>query len=295
MIAEKPKLFILAGMPRTATTFLYQRFQEHPAIFCPYRKETNFFSVNYHRGIDWYRELYAEMGDSQTGVDVSPVYFLDEQAIDRILSFESNTPVVLGVRAASEWALSWYTQVLSSHVGAKPSFEEFVTGYNLKIGGGKIWQDFRNGFVSRMISRYRVSIGDNLLLYHFRALRESPLELINSIESFVGVPQHFSEDNFKSEIVNAGTRRNIGFITYLLSREKFVDFVGRAIPRRLVQAARNFHVSLGTRKETVERPSFSDGEIALAKEIFAEDDHWIESQFSGSSISLGISDTFTAE
>jgi len=290
MIAEQPKLFILAGMPRTATTFLYQRFQEHPAIFCPYRKETNFFSVNYHRGIDWYRELYADMVDSQTGVDVSPVYFLDEQAIDRILAFKPGTPVVLGVRAASEWALSWYTQVLSAHVGAKPSFEEFVTGYKLEIGGGEIWQDFRNGFVSRMIGRYRDSIGDNLLLYHFRALRESPLELINSIESFVGVQQYFSDDNLTSEIVNAGTRRNVGFISHLLSREKFVDFVGRAVPRRLTQAARNVYVALGTNRNIPERPTFTDEEVALAKDIFAEDDHWIESLFAESSIQLGNSD-----
>jgi len=30
MTAAKQRLFVLAGMPRTATTFLYQRFQEHP-------------------------------------------------------------------------------------------------------------------------------------------------------------------------------------------------------------------------------------------------------------------------
>ena len=119
MKVVQERFFILAGMPRTATTFLYQRFQEHPAIFCPYRKETNFFSVNYQKGPAWYRGLYSDMADGQISADVSPVYFLDEQAIDRIGAFEPDTPVILGVRPASEWALSWYTQVLSSHVGAE--------------------------------------------------------------------------------------------------------------------------------------------------------------------------------
>jgi len=295
MKAPQRRIFILAGMPRTATTFLYQRFQEHPAIFCPFRKETNFFSVNYHKGADWYRRLYSDMADGQIGADVSPVYFLDELAIDRIRAFEPGTPVILGVRPASEWALSWYTQMLNSHVGAKPGFEEFVTGYTLPISGGEIWQDFRKCFVRRMIDRYRDSFGDNILLYHYRALRECPLELINGIESFLGVPQHFSEDNLTNEIVNAGTRRNIGFITHLLSREKFVDFVGRTAPRRLTQAVRNAYVALGTNKGTAKRPSFSDEEVVLAKEIFAEDDRWTESLFSDSSIQLGCSEILASE
>ncbi|MDH3275217.1 MAG: sulfotransferase domain-containing protein [Gammaproteobacteria bacterium] len=289
MNMPQQRLFILAGMPRTATTFLYQRFQEHPAIFCPYRKETNFFSVNYHKGPAWYRKLYDDMADGQIGADVSPAYFLDELAIDRIHAFEPRTPVILGVRPASEWALSWYTQVLSNHLGAKPSFEEFVTGYTLRISGGDIWQDFRNGFVRRMIDRYRDDFGDNILLYHYRALREDPLALINGIESFLGVPQQFSEDNLTNEIVNAGTRRNIGFIAYLLSQEKFVDFVGRLVPRQLVQAARNAYVSLGTTKGMAERPSFTEEEIAFTKQIFAEDDRWIETLFAESSIQLGSS------
>ena len=288
MNSERRRLFIVAGMPRTATTFLYQRFQEHPAIFCPYRKETNFFSVTYSKGRDWYRDLYSDMKDDQIGADVSPVYFLDEKAIDRIRDFESPMRVILGVRPASDWALSWYTQVLSNHIGTKPSFEEFVSGYRLQISGGELWQDFRNGFVRRMIDRYRGAFGENLLLYHYRALRDDPLGLINGIERFLDIPVYFSEDNLRNEIVNAGTRRNIGFIAHLLSQEKFVDFVGRMVPRRLVQVARNVYVALGTTKGKAERPSFTNEETELAKRIFSEDDLWIESQFAKSSIQSGL-------
>lgn len=289
MSAPQQRLFILAGMPRTATTFLYQRFQEHPAIFCPYRKETNFFSVNNRKGLAWYHRLYADMTDGQIGADVSPVYFLDELAIERMRTFDPRTPVILGVRPASKWALSWYTQVLSNHVGAKPSFEEFVTGYALRISGREIWQDFRNGFVQRMIDRYRDEFGDTLLLYHYRAVREDPLTLLNSIERFLRVPRYFSEENFTNEIINAGTRRNVGFIADLLGREGFVDAVGRLIPRRFVQAARNAYVAFGTSKKEVKRPSFTDEEVALAETIFAEDDLWIETLFGESSIQLGSS------
>lgn len=292
MNTAQPRIFILAGMPRTATTFLYQRFMEHPAIFCPYMKETNFFSVNYNKGDTWYRGLYAGIAAGQVGADVSPSYFLDELAIDRIRAFEPETPVILGVRPASEWALSWYTQLLTYHRGQKPSLEEFVTGYALRISRGEIWQDFRNGFVRRMINHYRQAFGDNLLLYHHRAFRENPLAVLNSIERFVGVPRYFSEENFRNEIVNAGTRRNIGFAAYLLSRERFVDAVGSMVPRRLVQTARNAYVALGTSKKTPPAPSFSAEQVALASAIFSDDDRWIESLFADAPIQLGSRDVF---
>lgn len=284
MSAERLRRFIVAGMPRTATTFLYQRFQEHPAIFCPFRKETNYFSVNFHKGPEWYDQLYADMPDGQVGADVSPVYFLDEDAIDRICTHEPEAPVILGVRAASEWALSWYTQVLSNHIGAKPSFEEFVTGYRYKISGGEIRQDFRDGFVRRMVERYQDAFGDRLLLYHFRALRDDPLALINSIEDFVELSRFFSEDNLNNEIVNAGTRRNIGLVAHLLGREGFVEAVGRLVPRRIVQAARNLYVAASTSKKPAKKPAFSGAEVAIAREIFAEDDCWIDTVFAESSI-----------
>ena len=65
MDPTQPRIFIIAGMPRASTTFLYQRFQEHPAIYCPYRKETNFFSVTYGKGLDWYRGLYSGIAAGQ--------------------------------------------------------------------------------------------------------------------------------------------------------------------------------------------------------------------------------------
>ena len=290
MSAERPRRFIVAGMPRTATTFLYQRFQEHPAIFCPFRKETNYFSVNFHKGPDWYDKLYADMPKAQIGADVSPVYFLDEDAIDRIRTHAPEAPIILGIRPASEWALSWYTQVLSNHIGAKPSFEEFVSGHRYQISGGEIWQDFRNGFVRRMVDRYEDVFEGRLLLYHFRALREDPLGLINSIEEFIGVQKYFSENNLNNEIVNAGARRNIGFIAYLLGREGFVEAIGRILPRQLVQAARNVYVKLGASKKEVESSPITDEEVLLAKEIFADDDRWIEEVFAASSIQFCSAD-----
>jgi hypothetical protein len=287
MQSPSPRVFVVAGMPRTATTFLYQRFQEHPSIFCPYRKETMYFSVNYERGPAWFRSLYDGMAPGQIGADVSPAYFLDERVIDRILRVDPVPRVILGVRTASEWALSWYTHVLTHHWRHPPSLEAFLTGYRYEITAGEIWQDLRGGFVRRMIEGYREAFGNGLLIYHHRALKSDPLSVVNAIERFVGVPEHFSEENFRNQVVNAGTRRNVSLATYLLSREQFVASVGRLLPRRLVQAGRNAFVALGAGKRRVEPPSFTADEVALATAIFSEDDAWIASQFEDAPLQLG--------
>ncbi len=284
---EPPRLFIVAGMPRTATTFLFQRFQEHPAIFCPYRKETNFFSVNYHRGIDWYQGLYAGMSPGQIGADVSPSYFLEQGSLARILKDAPDARVILGIRQPSDWAFSWYAQVATHHWRNKPDLEEFLTGYPYRFGGGKIWQDLRNGYVSKTIDRYCQAFGGSLLLYRYEAIRTDPLTVLNGIEDFLGIPRHFDPSNLRTDFVNAGTRRNLGLFTQLVSKEIFVDTVGRLLPRKLVQAGRNLYVRLGTSADAPRTRSFTEHETALVQEVFAGDDNAIEERFSGRSVLLG--------
>ncbi len=274
-------------MPRTATTFLFQRFQEHPSIFCPYRKETSFFTGNYGRGIGWYHWLYKGMGENQIGADVSPSYFLEDRAIDRIRDHAPGARVILGVRKPSEWALSWYTQVRTHLWAGTLDLEEFLTGYRYRDAQGEIWQDLRHGFVNARIAQYRQAFGDALLIYRYAAVRQSPLEVMNGIEDFLEVPRFFTDANFRTDAVNAASRRNIGLVTHLASRERFVEALGRTLPRSAVQAGRNLFVRFGTSAERPAPPEFTSAERSLVAEIFAEDDELFEQQFAEHPLTRG--------
>jgi hypothetical protein len=48
-----PSFFIL-GPPRTGTTWLHEVLRNHAELPSP-TKETRFFDVHFHRGLDWYR------------------------------------------------------------------------------------------------------------------------------------------------------------------------------------------------------------------------------------------------
>ena len=98
----RPKIFVVFGMPRTGTTYLYHALARHPRIFVPYRKESYFFSVNHGKGEDWFRSLYKGIGTDQIGADINPLYYLDADSIDRILAYDPNVKVILAAVSAND-------------------------------------------------------------------------------------------------------------------------------------------------------------------------------------------------
>ena len=104
---------IVAGMPRSATTYLYHMLQRHPQIFTPYIKEINYFVAKYDRGIDWYVELFKDAAPYQITFDVSPATFLDPEADQRIMQHFPQAKILVMVRDPLEWCLSFYSQFKS--------------------------------------------------------------------------------------------------------------------------------------------------------------------------------------
>ncbi|MFC1808471.1 sulfotransferase, partial [Candidatus Omnitrophota bacterium] len=127
---NKDKICIIAGMPRTGTTFLYYNMQRHPSIFVTIMKETDFFSLNYDRGFNWYGSLYEKMMPGQVGFDISPLYFqYNKLSIERIREFNPSAKVILTVREPVSWICSLYNSQMSL-MFKKIDFSEFIKGYD---------------------------------------------------------------------------------------------------------------------------------------------------------------------
>jgi hypothetical protein len=287
MEKKRPNVFIIPGMPRCATTFLYHNLQKHPSVFCPFRKETNYFSVNYHKGIDWYRHLYREIRPGQIGADVSPSYLLHKKAIGRIKDFNPEIKIVLGVRDLAEWSLSLYNQLLT-HLWRGPTFTEFIQSFPYPFGDAVIPIELRGGFVTNMIEDYREAFGDNLLLYHFDFFKGNSLAVLRSIERFLGIPPHYDEHNFDNMVINAGNRRNVSIITYILSREKLISVLGAVFPRQAVQFLRSvFYNRLSKDKGGLNSKVYTPENLRIAKEAFAEEGAMITELFAECAVQLG--------
>lgn len=280
------KHFIVAGMPRSGTTFLYHNLQKHPDIFVPFRKEVNYFNVHFDRGEEWYRSLYKEAAPNQIWADISPPCFLQKGSEERIANFSPETKVILIIRDPLEWALSFYSQFQSFEYNLKP-FSEFVNGHELKLGDKVLPMTFQNNFVPRRIQDFMDTFGERVLILPFRELKDSPLRMLKTFEAFLEISPYFNESNFDNRKINASGRKNIKFLSHLLSRESVISLIEKVAPRNMVLKARQKFDSISAAQKSEKLVEYTREELELSKELFTEQQQWVDGLFSTGNYILG--------
>jgi len=284
------RISIVAGMPRSGTTFLYHTLGQHPTIFVPFIKETDYFSVNDDLGPRWYLGLFQEMLPHQVGFDISPSYFIVPTAVDRILEFNRNARVVLAVRDPAEFAASLYCQ-LRNAAWRMPAFEAFIEHYSGRLGPARVDLELRKNLVPQKLEQYREAFGDNLLFYSFAFFKRNPLVVLQAIESFVGVSHHFTEKTFENVVINAADRKNLKLFGYLmgqLKRRGGLAFVTNASIRRMLRSAR-------TASDRMSKKGYDDSAIGqyppeymrIAEEALADQRTAIREVFANAQMQLG--------
>ena len=74
MMVETPPSFIVVGAMKSGTTSLYKWLSGHSGCCFCRLKEPHFFSINWDRGIDWYRGLFSECPNQQISGEASQSY-----------------------------------------------------------------------------------------------------------------------------------------------------------------------------------------------------------------------------
>src|SRR5688572_24531671 len=77
--------FLHIGAPKAASGWLWRVCKEHPEIYVPTKPDNvNFFTVAYHRGLDWYSQSYFNEFAGQPAVgEFSNSYYTFEPAMQR--------------------------------------------------------------------------------------------------------------------------------------------------------------------------------------------------------------------
>jgi len=285
------KNFIVAGMPRSGTTFLYHNLQRHPQIYVPFRREVNYFNVNFDQGVAWYESLYADAGEDQICADISPPCFLHEGSEERILEYNPEAKVILVVRDPLEWSLSFYSQFQSFEYNLGP-YSEFVNGHDLKISDKRIPIEFQNDFVPRRIQNFMDVFGDRLLLLSFNVLKREPLAMLNTFEDFLGIDRYFTAGNFDGRKINASGRKNVKFLSYILSREAVIKAVEKLFPRQFVLSLRQRFDSSGAAKSDAKLVQYAPEDLELSERLVSDQQKWVDKLFSQSRFVLGTGGAF---
>ncbi|MEG5057912.1 tetratricopeptide repeat protein [Microcoleus sp. A2-C5] len=102
--------FIIIGSQRCGTTSLYTYLAEHPQILTPIKKEMDFFSWHFHRGIDWYLAHFPLMPEGEEFVtgEASPSYFDCREAPERVYSACPEAKLIVLLRNPVDRAISHF-------------------------------------------------------------------------------------------------------------------------------------------------------------------------------------------
>jgi Sulfotransferase family len=194
----KPRLpdFIAVGPQRTGTTWMHQVMAGHAGL--PATKETDFFTRNFDRGLDWYLEFFRDCAPDRPMGEIDPNYFGEELAADRIATMIPQCKVVVTLRDPVDRAWSSY-RTMRRDAWTRTSFEETV----------------RTNRVIRESSRYayhltnwRRHLGDDrVLVMLYDDLERDPQAYLDQICAFIGIaPITLRGTTGASERVNTVTR-----------------------------------------------------------------------------------------
>ncbi|OGW75585.1 MAG: hypothetical protein A2Z72_01385 [Omnitrophica bacterium RBG_13_46_9] len=133
--------FLIIGEAKCGTTSLYYHLMRHPDAIPPLIKETDFFSLYYHRGINWYRthfplRLVKTLGRMMkkafiTG-EASPKYLFDMHVPKRVYQHLPRVRLIVLLRNPVDRAFSNYRMRVRKKA-EELSFEEALEGEEERI------------------------------------------------------------------------------------------------------------------------------------------------------------------
>ncbi len=115
--------FIIIGTQKGGTSSLFSYLKQHPQIKLPETKEIHFFSMHYHKGIDWYKSHFPVNGI--TG-EASPYYLFHPLVAERIHEHCPETKFIVMLRDPVDRAYSHYMMQKIRGYESIETFEEAI-------------------------------------------------------------------------------------------------------------------------------------------------------------------------
>lgn len=178
--------FFLAGCQKTASTWLYHCFLEHPDIFVPDKDATGFFTIHYHKGWDWYQTWFDKYQGQAAVGDTTPSYYRFGPARERIAAFAPGAKHIITVRNPIDRAFSHYWHEKKKRT-INWSFEDCVTN-NVDIFESWIASGFYHHHLRELL---RFFPREQLLVLVYDDLKTDAAGFCRQAFEFLGVDPTF--------------------------------------------------------------------------------------------------------
>jgi Sulfotransferase domain len=188
--------FIAVGPQRTGTTWMHQVLSGHAGL--PASKETDFFTKNFERGLDWYLGFFRDCPPDLPMGEIDPNYFGDELAADRIGTMIPHCRILVTLRDPVDRAWSSY-RTMRRDAWTRASFEQTVHQNRVIRESSRY---------AHHLANWREHFGaDRVLVMLYDDLELDPQAYLNRICAFVGVARIAADGaTAASERVNTVTR-----------------------------------------------------------------------------------------
>jgi len=187
--------FVIIGAQRAGTTSLYQHLIQHPQVHPPLRKEVQFLSVYWGRGLPWYyRHFPVARRPEQRTCEASPYYLFHPDAPVRAAAALPNARFIALLREPVARALSHYGHNRAN--GVEPlSIEDALAAERGRLDADRdgsahrLFSYVARGLYAEQVTRWREAVGDRLLVLLSDDLFRDPRQTFDRVQAFVGLDQ----------------------------------------------------------------------------------------------------------
>jgi hypothetical protein len=245
--------FIVAGVQKGGTTFMFQEMLRHPEVRGALTKEVHFFDTNWERGVDWYSGMFprSRSGAKVIRGEASPAYIFHPRGVQRIAETLDDPRLIVIVRDPVQRALSQYKHERRLGFEPCPTFEEALALEESRVADdfdrvrdGSLSHSFavghfsytRRGLYAEQLKRAVGLIGrERLLVLVSEEMFADPKAATSSALDFVGAtPREISHVGANDMAFQAAP---MDAATEAMLRERFsepnaelADFLGRTLP-----------------------------------------------------------------
>lgn len=196
--------FLGLGVQKGGTTTLQGLLAQHPQLWLPASKELHYFTLNYSRGVDWYRDQFVGASPNQRCGDITPYYIFHPQAPLRIHHLLPEARLIVLLRDPVERTLS---QVFhSQRLGFEPlGLEHALAAEEARLEGAECVLARKDGrhishqehsYLARsryeeQLARYRhLFREDQLMVCRSEDLFENPEYIWDKLHQFLELDSH---------------------------------------------------------------------------------------------------------
>ena len=183
--------FIIIGAPRAGSTYLYRCLAEHPEIYMPAKKELNFFTDWWGKGLFWYERFFdahegqPAVGEASVGYTATKEY----DVVERMAGVVPDAKLIYVVRDPVERVWSHYVFMHRSQQGDERSFHEVAEGH---LEGSEYHR-----WITRYLEHYDRA---QLLVVSTEQLTGDPETHIPRVFEHIGVDSTFRPENMHRRI-----------------------------------------------------------------------------------------------